>query len=128
MSKLAELYNEAEQLNDELPAELAKKIRVYAEIMQHIGKHHAAAVNEYGQNYSARKLAYAQAIQETEGTGIMKEAEAEIAAYPYRMKEAEAEADKERWHNASRSTAEIINALKKQLDTLMQEYNNPAKS
>ena len=124
MSKLSELYAQAEQLNEEIPAELAKKIRIYAEIMQHIGKYHAAAVNDYGQAYSSRKLAYAQAIQDTEGTGIVKESAAELAAYPYRLKESEAEADKERWRNAKDSTAEIINALKKQLDTLMQEYNN----
>jgi len=124
MSKLGELYKQAESLNEELPAELAKKIRVYAEIMQVIGKYHASAVNDYGQAYSARKLAHAEAIENAEGTGVMKEATAEIACNPYRYKESKAEADKERWRNAKDSTAEIINALKKQLDTLMTEYNN----
>lgn len=127
MSKLSELYAQAESLNEEMPGELAKKIRVYAEIMQVIGRHHAKAVNDYGQAYSSRKLAYAQAIQDTQGTGIVKEAAAEIEAYPYRVKESDAEADKERFKNALLSTGEIINALKKQLDTLQMEYTGGSK-
>ncbi|GGB43455.1 hypothetical protein GCM10011409_21330 [Lentibacillus populi] len=127
MSKLTELYKQAETLNDEIPGELAKKIRVYAEIMQVLGRYHAAAINDYGQAYSARKMAFAQAVIDTPGTGVVKEAQAEIACNPLRMKEAEAEADKERWRNAKESTAEIINALKKQLETLQMEYNNAGK-
>ena len=122
MSKLSELYKQAESLNEEIPAELAKKIRVYAEIMQHIGRMHAAAVNDYGMAYSKRKLAYAEAISNSTGKVVEREAQAEIACNPYRKEEAQAEADKERWRNAKDSTAEIINALKKQLDTLMIEY------
>ena len=124
MSKLSELYKQAESLNDEIPAELAKKIRVYSEIMQVIGKCHAAAVNDYGEAYAKRKLIYAETIIHTEGTGLVKEANAEVAAYEYRLKEAKAEADKERWKNAKESTEEIINALKKQLETLQMEYRN----
>lgn len=124
MKRLNELYAQAESLSEEIPGELARKIRVYAEIMQIIGKMHAQAVNDYGHAYSKRKLQYAQAIINTEGTGIVKEAQAEIAAYEYRIKEAEAEADKERWRNAKESTSEIINALKKQLETLQMEYNH----
>lgn len=124
MSKLSELYKQAESLNDEIPAELAKKIRVYSEIMQVIGKYHAAAVNDYGEAYAKRKLIYAETIIHTEGTGLVKEANAEVAAYEYRLKEAKAEADKERWKNAKESTEEIINALKKQLETLQMEYRN----
>lgn len=122
--KLKQLYKQAESLNEEIPGELARKIRVYAEIMQNIGRMHAAAVNDYGMAYSKRKLAYADAIANSTGKVVEREAAAEIACNPYRKQEAEAEADKERWRNAKDSTAEIINALKKQLDTLMQEYNN----
>lgn len=126
MSKLSELYKQAETLNEEIPSELAKKIRVYAEIMQIIGRLHASAVNDYGLAYSKRKLAYAEAINQTKGTGIVKEAAAEIACNPYRDREADAEGERDRWRNAKDSTAEIINALKKQLDTLMTEYNGHA--
>lgn len=126
MSKLSELYNQAEQLNEEIPGELARKIRVYAEIMQVIGRLHAAAVNDYGHAYSKRKMAYAESIAGSTGKVVERESIAEIASNPFRMKEADAEADKERWRNAKESTSEIINALKKQLETLQMEYNNVA--
>lgn len=124
MKKLEDLYAQAEQLNEEIPGELAKKIHVYAEIMQIIGRLHASAVNDYGQAYSARKLAYAEAIIGTSGKVVEREAQAEIASNPHRIKESQAEADKERWRNAKESTSEIINALKKQLETLQMEYTN----
>jgi hypothetical protein len=124
MSELSNLYARAESLNEEIPSELAKKISIYAEIQQITGKMHASAVNAYGLAYSKRKLAYAQAIQDTEGTGIMKESAAEIAANSYRVEESKAEAEKERWRNAKDSNTEIINALKVQLKTLMNEYND----
>ena len=124
MSKLSDLYKEAESLNEEIPAELAKKIRVYAKIMQVIGKYHAAAVNDYGKAYADRKRVWGESIIGTSGTGKEKEGQAEVDCYEYRIKEAQAEADKERWKNAKDSTAEIINALKKQLETLQMEYRN----
>lgn len=124
MNKLSELYKQAESLNEEIPAELARKIRIYAEIMQVIGKYHAAAVNDYGRAYAERKRVWGESILKTEGTGMVKEGQAEIDCYEYRLKEAQAEAEKERWKNAKDSTAEIINALKKQLETLQMEYKN----
>src|SRR5690554_5074081 len=70
MSRLSELYKQAESLNEEIPAELARKIRVYAEIMQIIGKYHAAAVNDYGRAYAERKRVWGESILKTEGTGM----------------------------------------------------------
>ncbi len=123
MDKLKSLYAKINQLNDEIPADLAKKIHLYAEVMQLIGKYHAQATFNYGRAYAERKHAYAQALVNTPGTGVVKEGQADIDAYPYRLKEAEAEGEMHRWKNSLAATAEIINALKKQLDTLMREYN-----
>ncbi|MCR1833098.1 hypothetical protein NSA56_01640 [Oceanobacillus caeni] len=123
-NKLEKLYAEINQLNDELPAELAKKIHLYAQVMQWIGKYHAQATMEYGRAYAERKNVYAHALVNTPGTGVVKEGQADIDAYPYRLKEAEAEGEMHRWKNSLAATSEIINALKKQLDTLMREYNN----
>ncbi len=123
MSKLDALYTEINTLSEEIPAELARKIRLYAEVMQWIGKYHARATMAYGQAYAERKHVYAQALVNTPGTGVVKEGQADIDAYPYRIKEAEAEAEMHRWKNSLAATSEIINALKKQLDTLMIEYN-----
>ena len=121
--KLKNLYAQINKLNDDLPAELAKKIQLYAEVMQWIGKYHAQATFIYGKAYAERKHVYAQALVNTPGTGVVKEGQADIDAYPYRLKEAEAEGEMHRWKNSLAATSEIINALKKQLDTLMREYN-----
>ncbi|OAK70062.1 hypothetical protein [Lederbergia galactosidilytica] len=123
MDKLKSLYAKINQLNDEIPSDLAKKIHLYAEVMQLIGKYHAQATMTYGQAYAERKHVYAQALVNTPGTGVVKEGQADIDAYPYRMREAEAEGEMHRWKNSLAATSEIINALKKQLDTLMREYN-----
>lgn len=122
--RLKELYTHINQLNDELPAELSKKIHLYAEVMQWIGKYHAEAAMTYGKAYADRKHVYAQALVNTPGTGEVKKGQADIDCYPYRVKESECEGEMLRWKNSLAATAEIINALKKQLDTLMREYGN----
>ncbi len=126
--KLKELYIQIDQLSDEIPGQLAQKIHLYAQVMQWIGKYHAEATYAYGKAYADRKNVYAQALVNTPGTGVVKEGQADIDAYPYRLKEAEAEGEMHRWKNSLAASAEIINAMKKQLDTLMREYDNAGRN
>lgn len=125
--KLKELYTQINNLSEDLPADLSKKIYLYAEVLQWLGKYHAEATFDYGKAYADRKHVYAKALVNTTGTGVVKEGQADIDAYPYRLKEAEAEREMNRWKNSLVATNEIINALKKQLDTLMREYDHAGK-
>jgi len=124
MDKLKKLYAEINSLNEELPAELAKKIYLYAQVLQLVGKYHAESTREYKRAYADRKRAWGEALLVHEGTGKEKEGSAEVEAYKYRQIEAEKEAEMWRWKNSFAATQEIINALKIQLKTLMKEYED----
>lgn len=124
IDKLKKIYGEIDTLNDEIPSELSRKIFLYSQALQWIGRFHADATREHGKAYAERKRAWGDAMENTHGTGKEKEGAAEVASYPYRMKEAEAESDMWKWRNAFQATQEVINALKVQLKTLMKEYDN----
>src|SRR5699024_1406037 len=103
--KLKPLYEKINNLNEEIPSQLAKKIQLYAEVMQWIGKYHDEATFVYGKAYAERKNVYAQALVNTPGTGVVKEGQADIDAYPYRLREAEAEGEMHRWKNSLAATS-----------------------
>lgn len=123
MSKLNEIYEAIEQLNDEIPAQLSKKITLYSQALMLIGRYHAAAVNAHGIAYANRKKVWGQAILDSKGTAKDKEAAAEVASYDARVREARAEMEVWEWRRAFESTQEIIQALKIEQRTLMVEYN-----
>jgi hypothetical protein len=124
IERLKALYEEIESLDDENPAELSKKILLYTQALQLVGKYHSEATREHGRAYAERKKAWGEALATYSGTGKEKEGAAEVACYELRQQEAEAEADMWKWRNSFNATQEVINALKIQLKTLMKEYDN----
>ena len=122
--KLKSLYKEADALDESLPATLSKKIYLYTQTLGLIEKFHADAVKARGLAEADRKRIYGETIMKVSGTATDKSAQAEISCYDARKREAQAEAEMWRWRNAFTSTQEVINALKLQLKSLMQEYNN----
>lgn len=122
--KLKMLYEQIDNLNEELPAELAKQIFLYGQVLQFVGKYHSMAVLDHGKAYADRKGVWGKTMHDTPGTGIVKEGAAEIAIHGLRIAEAEAESDVWRWKNSFNATQEIINAKKIQLKTLMSELTN----
>lgn len=123
MDKLKTLYAEIDRLNDEIPAELAKKIHLYAQVLQWVGRYHSDSTRDYKKAYADRKRAWGEALLAFEGTGKEKEGAAEVESYKFRKIEADAEAEMWRWRNSFAATQEIINSLKIQLKTLMKEYD-----
>jgi len=124
IEKLKELYADVDKLNEEIPSELSKKIFLYAQILQLVGKYHADSTREYKKAYSERKRSWGDAIVSGKGTGVEKQGKAELECYQFRKLEADAESEMTRWKNSFLATTEIINALKIQLKTLMTEYTN----
>lgn len=122
--KLTEIYNEIETLNDEIPAQLSRKITLYSQALMIIGRYHAQAIRDHGRAYADRKNKWGQAIQEAQGTGKEKEGAAEIACYEERKREADAEMEVWKWRNTFQATQEIINAIKIEQKTMMKEYDN----
>lgn len=121
---LKRIYAEIETLNDELPADLSRKVTLHSLLLQRYGMYHAAAVRDHGKAYADRKRIWGQTIMDSKGTAKDKEAAAEIAAYDARVTEAETEMEVWKWKNLCASTTEIINAVKIELRTLMKEYDN----
>lgn len=124
MNKLESLYKQINQLNDEIPSQLSKKIFLYSQVLQYVGKYHSEAILDHGKAYADRKGTWGKTMHDTPGTGIVKEGAAEIAIHFLRIKEAEAESEVWRWRNSFTATQEIINSLKIQLKTLMAELDN----
>lgn len=122
--KLTEIYNKIEKLNDEIPAELSRKITLYSQALLMIGRYHSMAVRDHGHCYAERKRIWGETILSSKGTGKEKEGAAEKACYQARVKEADTEMEVWKWRNAFTSTQEIINAIKIEQKTLMKEYDN----
>src|SRR5690625_318211 len=128
MDELKRYYAEINKLNDEIPAELSRKITLYSLSLQRIGNFHAQAIMDHGVAYAERKSLWGRVMHDTPGTGVVKEGAAEIAIKDLRTKEAEAESEVWKWRNQFESTQEIINSLKIELRTLMTEYQNAQQS
>lgn len=115
------LYWIADQLNEDVPYELAKQIEVYAMILQCIGRLGAAASFDAGLAEANRKRVYGHTLATAEGTQAVKEGLAEMAAYEYRVQEAKANAEFNRWRSAFSATQELIHAKKQTLAVLNAE-------
>lgn len=113
--KLATLYKHAAELNEELPAELLKKMKLYGEIIGITGRLHAAALSDWKMHEALRKEAIASCFTyDPDGTAKEREMKAEYAASEHRKREAKAEGECMRWRNAYNSTTECINIMKLQ--------------
>lgn len=116
-------YNQINELSDEIPSHVTRKIYLYSLALLEIGRFHAEAVNAYGHAYATRKSKWGEIAASTEGSGVVKEATADQLTHPLRVKEAQAEADMYRWKNSFEATQEIINALKVHLKVLVKEMD-----
>lgn len=120
--KLEEKFTEIKQLNPEILSDLNKMIRLYSQAQLIIGHLDADAFYEYGQAYSKRKEMYASAIMYTEGTGVEKEATAEIEVAKLREKEWQLSAESRRYKNLFKAMDNLIIALRRDEKTAMAEY------
>ena len=119
--RMRQLYVIADQLNEDIPYELAKQIEVFARILQCIGRLGAAASYDAGIAEARRKHAYGGALVTTEGTQAVKEGTAEMAAFEFREQEAKANSEFNRWRSAFNATQELIHAKKQTLAVLNAE-------
>lgn len=111
--KLKNLYKQAAELDEDLPVELIKKMKIYGEILGITGRLHAAALSDWKLAEVYRKETIVKTfLVDKEGTVKDREMRAELAASMYRKAEAEAEGECMRWKNAYNSTLETINILK----------------
>jgi hypothetical protein len=123
LDRLKRFYAEINTLDDEIPAQVTRKIYLYSLALLEIGRFHAEAVNEYGRIYAARKGKWGEIAATTDGSGVVKEATADRLTQELREKEAQAEAEMHRWKNSFEATQEIINALKVHLKVLVKELD-----
>lgn len=118
---LTTLYEKAATFNEDSPVELARQIETYAMVLHVTGQLYASSVYNHGKAYSDRKAAWGRVVMTHEGTGIVKEAAAELYTAPEREAEARAEAAMRNWEKAYDSLKELINAKKKTLEALSAE-------
>lgn len=119
--QLEKVHREIKSLNEEIPAQLARQITLFAQGQIILGKIAAAATYDYGKAYADRKRIWGQTIVAAEGTQAVKEGAAEVIAAPYREKEAKAESEMIEAKNLYNAYGEIINAKKLELKVLMDE-------
>lgn len=114
--ELKQLYKQANALNEELPAELIKKLSLYGAILRITGKLHADSLKEWKLAEAKRKETVATVYSlDPNGTSKEREMKGEMAATEFRKEEAIAEAESMRWKNAYTSCQEYIQILKMQI-------------
>jgi hypothetical protein len=114
--QLKQLYAQANSLNEELPADLIKKLSIYGSILRITGKLHADSLKDWKMAEAKRKETIATVYTyDPEGTVKDKEYKGEVAATQFRQEEAIAEAECMRWRNAYTSCQEYIQILKMQI-------------
>lgn len=122
--QLSILYKQVNGLSDELPGDVLKKLKLYAEILTWTGKLHASSLKSWKLSEAKRKETIATVYTyDPEGTVKDREYKGEVAATQSRREEAEYEAECMRWRNAYTSTIEVINILKIQLKD-MKDLNS----
>lgn len=124
LEELARLNKMIEQLSDDIPAELQRKIMLNTQMLQPLGKLYAQATKDYKYAYAQRKYAYGNLLVYSEGTGVEKQGQAEVGTKEHREKEAEAESEMIRWKHAYDSTKELIQSQKLVLRAMMNELEN----
>lgn len=124
ISKLKALYNKASKLNEEIPGDLVRKLSLYGNILEILGRMHAQSLKVWKLAEATRREALASAFcYDVEGSAAERQQKAEVAAAKSRREEAEAEAEAMRWKNAYTSTTEQIQIMKLQLKD-MKDVNS----
>ncbi|WP_134682538.1 hypothetical protein [Brevibacillus migulae] len=121
--KMNTLFQQIQELSDELPKELSKKLTLMASVLGLIGEYQADVKNELGSISTQRKYEFAKAKKEASGTVADKEAYAREKTLGLRQRESELEAELLRWELAYKSQEEKINTGKLYLRALIAEYN-----
>jgi hypothetical protein len=120
IQKLKELYKQANELDEELPAQLMDKLSIYGQILELLGGMWAAATKDWKLAEAKRREAIASHYAlNPNGTTKDREMQAEMAAAEWRRKEAEYEAEALRWKAAYIATQEQINIMKKKYEHLV---------
>jgi hypothetical protein len=123
IQKLKELYKQANELDEELPAQLMDKLSIYGQILELLGGMWAAATKDWKLAEAKRREAIASHYAlNPNGTTKDREMQAEMAAAEWRRKEAEYEAEALRWKAAYVATQEQINIMKKKYEHLVNVY------
>lgn len=120
--RLNEIYKEIEELNPEILPDLNKMIRLYSQAQMVIGFLDADALYKAGSAYAQRKYLQGDIAQNHKGTGVEKEAQANIETYELRLAESEAKAESRKWQNLFKSTDNLIIALRRDERTALAEY------
>lgn len=120
--RLRQIYDEIETLNPEILSDLNKVIRLYSQAQMLIGYLDADALYQYGAIYAERKRLQGEVKQSYKGTGVEKEAQADIETYDLRMKEAQAKAESRKWQNLFKATENLIIAYRRDERTAIEEY------
>jgi hypothetical protein len=121
IQKLKELYKQANELDEELPAQLMDKLSIYGQILELLGGMWAAATKDWKLAEAKRREAIASHYAlNPNGTTKDREMQAEMAAAEWRRKEAEYEAEALRWKAAYIATQEQIQILKKKYEHLKE--------
>ncbi|API92682.1 MULTISPECIES: hypothetical protein [unclassified Virgibacillus] len=120
--RLEQIFDEIKSLNPEHLADLNKMIMLYSKAQMIIGHIDADCLNNYGQIYAERKKLEGEVKQAFKGTGVQKEAQADIETYELRLQEAEAKSESRRWSNLFKSIDNLIIALRRDERTAIEEY------
>ncbi|GIP63330.1 hypothetical protein J32TS6_18850 [Virgibacillus pantothenticus] len=120
--RLKQIYDEIDKLNPDHLSDLNKMIRLYSQAQMIIGYLDADASYKYGAVYAERKRLQGEIKQSYKGTGVEKEAQADIETYDLRMKEAQVKAESRKWQNLFKSTDNLIIALRRDERTALEEY------
>lgn len=121
--KMADYYQQLEALSEDIPKELATKMKVMARLLGLIGEYWAEAQGELGKVRAQRKYAFAVAKGEIGGTIAEREAHAWEVTRQLHEREEALEAEVLRWEKAYNSQQELINVYKLDYKGLLSEYN-----
>lgn len=124
LEEMARINKQLEGLSENVPSDLQKIIMFNTMLLQPLGKMYGNATKEYKYAYSQRKYAYGTLLVHSDGTGVVKEGQAEVGSKEAREKEAEAEGEMVRWKFAYDSTKELIHSQKLVLRAMVTELQN----
>lgn len=119
--RLKQIYKEIEGLSSEIPSELNRMIMLYSQSLMIIGYLDAKAMRDYNRAYAERKAKEAEVKKNFKGTGVEKEAQAELEIRELRIIEGDLKAKSREWTNVFNSTEHMIIALRRGEKALMTE-------
>src|SRR5699024_2262047 len=120
--RLNQIFTEIKQLDPSILPDLNAMIRLYSQAQLVIGHLDADALYRYGEAYTKRKSAYAEAIENGHGTVAEKEAQDAFVSDIFRLIEWEATAESGKWSDFFNAIDNLIIALRRDARTVMAEY------